>query len=254
MDIVKERLEREFDLSLIVTSPNVIYRVHKLDDTSKLIDNPARFPPHGEIKMVEEPFVLVTIVLPLTYQEGVLNLIKERRGEHESIEYISADRVIVKYHLPLAEMVLNFYDRLKSISKGYASLDYVEEGYRVSDMVRMELLIHGEPVDALSQIVHKEGAYEIGRQLCEKLKALIDRQNFEVAIQARIGGKIIARETISAKRKDVIAKCYGGDITRKRKLLSKQKEGKKKAKMLGSVEVPKEAFLAALKIGEEGGG
>ncbi len=223
MDIVKERLEREFDLSLIVTSPNVIYRVHKLDDTSKLIDNPARFPPHGEIKMVEEPFVLVTIVLPLTYQEGVLNLIKERRGEHESIEYISADRVIVKYHLPLAEMVLNFYDRLKSISKGYASLDYVEEGYRVSDMVRMELLIHGEPVDALSQIVHKEGAYEIGRQLCEKLKALIDRQNFEVAIQARIGGKIIARETISAKRKDVIAKCYGGDITRKRKLLSKQK-------------------------------
>jgi GTP-binding protein LepA len=251
MDIVKERLEREFDLSLIITAPSVVYRVQTYDDKWKEVDNPAKFPAHGDIKGIEEPYVLLTIILPIEYQEGVLNLIKDRRGEHVAIEYLSATRMLIKYHLPLGEMVVNFYDRLKSVSKGYASMDYHPIGYRLSDMLRLEVLIHAEPVDALSQIVHRDKAYHVGKLLCEKLKELIDRQNFEVAIQARIGGKIIARETIGAKRKDVIAKCYGGDITRKRKLLEKQKEGKKKAKLLGSVEINQEAFLAVLKLDEE---
>jgi len=254
MDIVKERLEREFNLSLIVTAPNVVYRVQTLDGVWKSVDNPAKFPEHGEIKAIEEPYVLLTIILPIEYQEGVLNLIKDRRGEHIGIEYLSATRMLIKYNLPLGEMVINFYDRLKSVSKGYASMDYAPIGFQVSDMVRLEVLIHAEPVDALSQIVHRDKAYKVGKMLCEKLKELIDRQNFEVAIQARIGGKIIARETIGAKRKDVIAKCYGGDITRKRKLLEKQKEGKKKAKMLGSVEINQEAFLAVLKLDEDSKG
>jgi GTP-binding protein LepA len=181
----------------------------------------------------------------------VLTLIKERRGVYVSIEYLSPTRMLIKYELPLAEMVINFYDRLKSVSKGYATLDYTPIGLRESDMVKLEVLIHNEHVDALSQIVHKDKAYDVGRKLCEKLKELIDRQNFEVAIQARVNGKIIARETLGAKRKDVIAKCYGGDITRKKKLLTKQKEGKKRAKLIGTVEVPQEAFLAALKIDED---
>ncbi|MFA6002941.1 MAG: translation elongation factor 4 [Elusimicrobiota bacterium] len=251
MDIVKERLEREFDLSLIATSPNVVYRLRTLKGEELVIDNPAKFPAHGDIKSVEEPFVLVTIIMPVEYQEGVLNLIKERRGEHVGIEYISATRMLVRYYLPLCEMVVNFYDRLKSVSKGYASLDYADASYRVSDMVRLEILIHGDPVDALSAIVHRSKAYDVGRLMCSKLKELIHRQNFEVAIQARIDGRIISRETISAKRKDVLAKCYGGDITRKRKLLSKQKEGKKRAKQFGAVEIPQEAFLAVLKLDEE---
>ncbi len=252
MDIVKERLTREFGLDLIVTAPNVMYRVQTSKDGAwTFIDNPARFPYHGEIKAIEEPFVLLTIVLPIEHQEAVLNLIKERRGVYVSIEYLSPTRMLIKYELPLAEMVVNFYDRLKSVSKGYATLDYHEIGYRESDMAKLEVLIHNEPVDALSQVVHRDKAHEVGRKLCEKLKELIDRQNFEVAIQARFDGKIIARETIGAKRKDVIAKCYGGDITRKKKLLGKQKEGKKRAKLIGSVEVPQEAFLAALKIDED---
>ena len=250
MEIVKERLEREFNLSLIVTAPSVIYRLQTFDDEWRVVDNPAKFPEHGDIKGIEEPYVLLTIILPIEYQEGVLNLIKDRRGEHVGIEYLSATRMMIKYKLPLGEMVVNFYDRLKSVSKGYASMDYQAIGYQLSDMVRLEILIHAEPVDALSQIVHKDKAYAVGKAMCEKLKELIDRQNFEVAIQARIGGKIIARETIGAKRKDVIAKCYGGDITRKRKLLEKQKEGKKKAKMLGAVEINQEAFLAVLKLDE----
>jgi GTP-binding protein LepA len=251
MDIVRERLEREFDLSLIITSPNVVYRVQKRDGTWLTLDNPSKFPEHGDILKTEEPVVVVTIVMPVAHQEGVLNLLKDRRGEHIGIEYISSQRMIAKYRLPLAEMVVNFYDRLKSVSKGYASLDYAPEGFVESDMERLEVLIHGEPVDALSQIVHKSKAHSVGKALCLKLKELIDRQNFEVAIQARIGGKIVARETISARRKDVIAKCYGGDITRKRKLLSKQKEGKKRAKLLGAVEIPQEAFLAVLKLDED---
>ncbi|MDE2141637.1 MAG: translation elongation factor 4 [Elusimicrobia bacterium] len=252
MDIVKERLTREFNLDLIVTAPNVIYRVQTSDGKWSVIDNPSRFPPHGEIKTIEEPFVLLTIVLPIEHQEAVLTLIKERRGVYVSIEYLSPTRMLIKYELPLAEMVVNFYDRLKSVSKGYATLDYHPIGYRESDMAKLEVLIHKEPVDALSQIVHRDKAHEVGAKLCAKLKELIDRQNFEVAIQASINGKIIARETIGAKRKDVIAKCYGGDITRKKKLLGKQKEGKKRAKLIGSVEVPQEAFLAVLKIDEDG--
>jgi GTP-binding protein LepA len=252
MDIVKERLTREFNLDLIVTAPNVIYRVQTADGKWAVIDNPSRFPPHGEIKAIEEPFVMLTIVLPIEHQEAVLNLIKERRGVYVGIEYLSPTRMLIKYELPLAEMVVNFYDRLKSVSKGYATLDYHPIGYRESDMAKLEVLIHKEPVDALSQIVHRDKAHEVGAKLCAKLKELIDRQNFEVAIQASINGKIIARETIGAKRKDVIAKCYGGDITRKKKLLGKQKEGKKRAKLIGSVEVPQEAFLAVLKIDEDG--
>jgi GTP-binding protein LepA len=251
MDIVKERLTREFGLDLIVTAPNVVYRVQTQDGKWSVIDNPARFPYHGEIKAIEEPFVLLTIVLPIEHQEAVLNLIKERRGVYVGIEYLSPTRMLIKYELPLAEMVVNFYDRLKSVSKGYATLDYHPIGYRESDMAKLEVLIHKEPVDALSQIVHKDKAYAVGAKLCAKLKELIDRQNFEVAIQASLNGKIIARETLGAKRKDVIAKCYGGDITRKKKLLGKQKEGKKRAKLIGSVEVPQEAFLAALKIDED---
>ena len=252
MDIVKERLTREFGLDLIVTAPNVVYRVQTSDGKWSVIDNPAKFPYHGEIKAIEEPFVLLTIVLPIEHQEAVLNLIKERRGVYVGIEYLSPTRMLIKYELPLAEMVVNFYDRLKSVSKGYATLDYHPIGYRESDMAKLEVLIHKEPVDALSQIVHRDKAHEVGAKLCAKLKELIDRQNFEVAIQASINGKIIARETLGAKRKDVIAKCYGGDITRKKKLLGKQKEGKKRAKLIGSVEVPQEAFLAALKIDEDG--
>jgi GTP-binding protein LepA len=251
MDIVKERLTREFGLDLIVTAPNVVYRVQTNDGKWSVIDNPAKFPYHGEIKAIEEPFVLLTIVLPIEHQEAVLNLIKERRGVYVGIEYLSPTRMLIKYELPLAEMVVNFYDRLKSVSKGYATLDYHPIGYRESDMAKLEVLIHKEPVDALSQIVHRDKAHEVGAKLCAKLKELIDRQNFEVAIQASINGKIIARETLGAKRKDVIAKCYGGDITRKKKLLGKQKEGKKRAKLIGSVEVPQEAFLAALKIDED---
>ena len=248
MDIVKERLEREFDLSLIATSPNVVYRVRERGGAWRIIDNPAKFPSHGDIAAIEEPYVLATIVLPVAHQEGVLNLLKERRGEYVSIEYAASNRMLIRYYLPLCEMVVDFYDRLKSVSKGYASLDYADAGMRPSDMVRLEILIHGDPVDALSSIVHRAKAYDMGRLMCAKLKELIHRQNFEVAIQARIDGRIIARETLCAKRKDVLAKCYGGDITRKRKLLSKQKEGKKRAKQFGAVELPQEAFLAALKI------
>ena len=248
MDIVKERLEREFDLSLIATSPNVVYRVKTRKGEELVIDNPAKFPPHGEAQEIREPYVLATIVLPVEYQEGVLNLLKERRGEYVGIEYIAANRMLIRYYLPLCEMVVNFYDRLKSVSKGYASLDYADAGYRVSDMTRLEILIHGDPVDALSSVVHRDKAYGLGRQMCAKLKELIHRQNFEVSIQARVESRIVARETLSAKRKDVLAKCYGGDITRKRKLLSKQKEGKKRAKQFGAVELPQEAFLAVLRL------
>ncbi|MBI3548805.1 MAG: elongation factor 4 [Elusimicrobia bacterium] len=250
MDIIKERLEREFDLSLIVTAPNVVFQVRKVGDGDfKLIDNPAKFPHYGDVALVREPFVAVTIVLPVGYQEPVMNLLKDRRGQHQAIEYIANDRMIIRYELPLTEMVLDFYDKLKSVSKGYASFDYNPSEYQDSDVVKLEILIHADVVDALSQIVHKAKSYYMGKALCEKLKELIPRQNFEVAIQARVDGRIIARETIPAARKDVIAKCYGGDITRKRKLLEKQKEGKKRAKQLGSVSIPQEAFLAVLKIG-----
>jgi len=249
MDIVKERLEREFSQNLIVTSPNVVFRVRtKKHKDWMVLDNPAKFPHYGDIEAIEEPFVDVVIVLPVRFQEPVMNLLKERRGEHRSVEYVSGDRMIIRFEVPLSEIVLDFYDKLKSISKGYASFDYHPSGYRESKLVKLEILIHGESVDALSQIVHRDKAYYMGKALCEKLKELIPRQMFEVAIQASMHGRAIARETIPAARKDVLAKCYGGDITRKRKLLQKQKEGKKRAKLLGSVEVPQEAFLAVLKI------
>ena len=249
MEIVKERLEREFGLSLIMTSPNVVYRVKsKKSGAFYEVDNPAKFPHYGDVQEVEEPFVKVTIVLPMPYLEPVVTLLKERRGEHQAIEYLSNQRMIIHYELPLAEMILDFYDKLKSVSKGYASFDYEPAGYRTGDLVKMDILIHGEPVDALSLIVDKAKAQYQGRALCEKLKELIPRQMFEVAIQARVEGKVIARETIPAVRKDVLAKCYGGDITRKRKLLEKQKEGKARLKQLGRVEIPQEAFLAVLKI------
>ncbi|MBI4348413.1 MAG: elongation factor 4, partial [Elusimicrobia bacterium] len=239
----------EFDLSLIVTAPNVVFDVKKKGEPGYArLDNPAKFPHYGDIESIREPYVAVTIVLPVNFQEPVMNLLKDRRGIHKSVEYLSSDRMIIRYDLPLGEMVLDFYDKLKSISKGYASFDYVPTDYRESELVKLEILIHADVVDALSQIVHKSKAYYMGKALCEKLKELIPRQQFEVAIQARQDGRIISRETVPAARKDVLAKCYGGDITRKRKLLEKQKEGKKKAKMLGSVEIPQEAFLAVLKI------
>jgi len=261
MEIVKERLEREFDLSLIVTSPNVIYKVKTKtrahteasaatadEEGYYFVDNPATFPEHGDIADVREPFVKVTIVTPVAYMEAVMNLLKERRGEYRKLEHMSNQRVIVEYAMPLGEMVVDFYDKLKSCSKGYASFDYEMTGYRSSDVVVMEILIHGEPVDALSVVTHKAKAQVQGRLLCEKLKEIIPRHQFEIAIQTRVDGKIIARETKPAMRKDVLSKCYGGDITRKRKLLEKQKEGKKKLKHIGSVEIPKEAFVAMLKI------
>jgi GTP-binding protein LepA len=251
MDIIKERLEREFGLSLIATSPNVVYRVKKLGKGAPWmeVDNPAELPEYGDIAAIQEPFVLATIVTPVAYVEPIMNLLKDRRGEYIAQEYGAGNRVIIQYELPLSEIILDFYDKLKSVSKGYASFDYESAGFKESDLVRLEILIHGEPVDAFSMIVARAKAYARGKAMAEKLKELIPRQMFEVAIQARIEGRVIARETIPAMRKDVLAKCYGGDITRKRKLLEKQKAGKKRMKQFGSVEIPQEAFLAILRSG-----
>ncbi|HOX22709.1 MAG TPA: translation elongation factor 4 [Elusimicrobiales bacterium] len=256
MEIVKERLEREFDLNLIVTSPNVVYNVKASKSVHhaggyegyKLQDNPANFPHYGDIEDIQEPYVHVTIVTPVSFMDGVMVLLKEKRGNYIRLEHMGNQRVIIEYEVPLAEIVLDFYDKLKSVSKGYASFDYEMVGYRSSDVVVMEILLHASPVDALSVVIHKEKAQMQGRLLCEKLKELIPRQYFEIAVQARVNGKIIARETIPAIRKDVLAKCYGGDITRKRKLLEKQKEGRRKLKNVGNVDVPQEAFIAILKI------
>ena len=250
LEIVRERLEREFDLDLIVTSPNVSFMIRRMNQADyERMDNPARFPHYGDIQSIREPYVDVTIVLPVGFQEAVLNLLKDRRGVHKAIEYLSADRMIIRYEMPLAEIVMDFYDKLKSVSKGYASFDYQEAADRESDLVKLEILVHQDPVDALCEIVHKEKAQLMGRQLCEKLKELIPRQMFDVPIQAAIGGKVIARETVKAKRKDVLAKCYGGDISRKRKLLEKQKKGKKnRMKYVGAIEVPQEAFLSVLSL------
>ncbi len=265
IEIVKERLEREFNLSLIATSPNVVYHVkfHKrkshpqellaLPETADgytIVDNPANFPPYGDIIDVKEPTIKITIVTPVEFMDGVMTLLKEKRGTYIDTEHLSNQRVIVHYYMPMAEMVIDFYNKLKSVSKGYASFDYEIDEYRSGDVVLMEILIHGQVVDALSIVTHKDKAQTQGRALCEKLKELIGKQSFEVAIQARVDGKIVARETIAAMRKDVIAKCYGGDITRKRKLLEKQKEGKKRMKSIGSVNIPQEAFVAMLKIEE----
>jgi len=250
MDIVKERLEREFTLSLIPTAPTVIYKVTKTNGEVVLIDNPAKLPGIQEILKIEEPFIKATLITPETYVGALIALCQERRGIQKGINYITKDRVQIHYELPLNEIVMDFYDRLKSLTKGYASLDYELSGYVESDLVKLDMLMNSEPVDALSLITHRDKAAMRGRQLAEKLKEVIPRQMYEVIIQAAIGTKIISRETVRALRKDVTAKCYGGDITRKRKRLEKQKEGKKKMKQIGSIELPQEAFLAVLKVGE----
>ncbi|NQW60677.1 elongation factor 4 [bacterium] len=248
MEIVKERLEREFNLALIATAPSVEYRVHKTNGEIQLVDNPASLPPTQNIARIEEPYFKVGIVTPKDYTGTLMELCQMRRGEMLKIEYLSPDRVELSYAIPLAEVVVDFFDQMKSRSQGYASLDYELDGYRESHLVKVDLLLNGIAADAFSTIVHRDRAFEYGRRMCEKLKELIPRQMFDVPIQAAIGGKVISRETVKAKRKDVLAKCYGGDITRKRKLLEKQKEGKKKMKSIGRVEVPGDVFIAALKL------
>ncbi len=250
MDIIKERLEREFKLDLIPTAPTVVYRVTRNDGEIVMVDNPAKFPHVQEIQRIEEPMIVASLITPEQYVGALIALCQERRGMQKDITYITKDRVRLTYDLPLNEIVMDFYDRLKSLTKGYASLDYELSGYVESDLVKLDMLMNGEPVDALSLITHRDKAALRGRQLAEKLKEVIPRQLYEVIIQAAIGAKIISRETVRALRKDVTAKCYGGDITRKRKLLEKQKEGKKRMKQVGSVELPQEAFLAVLKVGE----
>ncbi|MEM8620975.1 MAG: translation elongation factor 4 [Actinomycetota bacterium] len=250
MEIVKERLEREFGLALIATAPSVEYRVTRTDGTTEVVDNPADMPEIQRLDSVEEPFFRVSIITPTEFTGPLMELCQSRRGEMKKMEYLSPERVELVYELPLAEVVVDFFDQMKSRTKGYASLDYELAGYRPSNLVKVDLLLNGIPADAFSTIVHRDSAYEYGRRMCEKLKELIPRQMFDVPIQAAIGGKIISRETVKAKRKDVLAKCYGGDITRKRKLLEKQKEGKKKMKSIGRVEVPGDVFINALKLDE----
>ncbi len=248
MEIIGERLEREHNLDLITTVPTVEYHVYLTDGTMQLLENPTNLPDPATISRIEEPYVKARIMAPTEYIGGIMKLGTERRGVYHGMKYLDTARVEFDFDFPLGEIVLDFYDKLKGISRGYASMDYEVAGYRESDLVRLDMLINGEAVDAFSVIIHKEKAYEYGRKIAEKLKELIPRQLFVVAIQAAIGNKIIARETISAMRKDVLAKCYGGDITRKRKLLEKQKEGKKRMKQLGQVEIPQEAFLAVLQV------
>ena len=250
MEIVRERLEREYDLELITTAPSVAYVANKSDGTRLDVRSPQDLPPVGEIETIEEPYVEVMIITPAEYIGTVMELVQERRGEMGNMTYLTPERAELHYRLPLAEIVFDFFDQLKSRTKGYASLDYEPAGYRASDLVRVDILLNGQPVDAFSTIVHRDKAYGYGKAMAERLKELIPRQLFDVPIQAAIGSRIISRETIKAKRKDVTAKCYGGDITRKRKLLERQKEGKKRMKMVGSVEVPQEAFVAALKLNE----
>ncbi|MBC7931464.1 MAG: elongation factor 4, partial [Rubrivivax sp.] len=250
MEIVQERLEREFNLDLITTAPGVRYRVTTTDGEVVEVDSPARMPEAVRIQTIEEPMIEATILSSDEFLGGILPLLEEKRGVQRKFEYIADKRVMLVYELPLNEIVLDFYDRLKSVSKGYASLDYHLSGYRDSDLVKLDLMVAGEPVDALSIIVHRSTSQARGRILAEKMRQLIPRQLFEVPIQAAIGNKVIARETVKAIGKNVIAKCYGGDISRKRKLLEKQKEGKKRMKRVGRVEIPQEAFLAVLKVNE----
>jgi GTP-binding protein LepA len=251
MDIVQERLEREFDMDLVTTAPGVLYRVTTTDGKIEEIDSPAKLPDPGRIEQIEEPVITAMIMTPAEHVGGILQLCQDKRGVQKKLEYLTSDRVLITYELPFNEVVLDFYDKLKTISRGYGSLDYHVTGYWPSPLVKLDILVNGDPVDALSVIVHRDMAYERGRALASKMRELIPRQMFEVAIQAAIGGRIIARESVKAMRKNVLAKCYGGDITRKRKLLEKQKEGKKRMKRVGKVEIPQEAFLAVLKMGTD---
>ncbi|WP_434048220.1 MULTISPECIES: translation elongation factor 4 [Sorangium] len=248
MEIIQERLEREYNLDLITTAPSVVYHCFLNDGSMKSIENPAKLPAPNLIDRIEEPIFRMTVHVPSTYVGAVLALCQERRGEQKSIQYASSDRVIITYDMPLSEVLFDFHDKLKSVSRGYASMDYELVGYRADDLIKLDMMVNGDPLDALSIIVHRDKAYARGRDLAVKLKDIVPRQQYEVAIQAAIGSKVIARTTVKAMRKDVTAKCYGGDISRKRKLLEKQKEGKKRMKMVGSVEIPQEAFLAILKI------
>ena len=248
MDVIQERLEREYNLSLITTAPSVNYKVYKTNGEMLEVDNPAKLPPPTEIDYIEEPYVKATTIVPKDFVGTIMELSQDKRGEYQSMEYLDETRVSVVYHLPLSEIIYDYFDKLKSATKGYASLDYELIGYKQSPMVKMDILLNGDPVDALSIIVHKDRASTRGRALAEKLKELIPRQMFEIPIQAAVGTKIVARETVKAWRKDVLAKCYGGDISRKRKLLEKQKAGKKRMKSVGSVEIPQEAFMAILKV------
>jgi GTP-binding protein LepA len=251
MEIVQERLEREFDMDLVTTAPGVLYRVTTTDGEVHEIDSPAKLPDTGRIEKIEEPIITAMILTPSVHVGAILELCQEKRGVQKGLEYLASDRVLVTYELPFNEVVLDFYDRLKTLSRGYASLDYHVTGYWESPLVKLDILVNGDPVDALSIIVHRDMAYARGRALAAKMRELIPRQMFEVAIQAAVGSRIIARESVKALRKNVLAKCYGGDITRKRKLLEKQKEGKKRMKRVGRVEIPQEAFLAVLKVGTE---
>ena len=248
MEIVTERLEREFNLELITTAPSVSYKVYKTNGEMIEVSNPSLLPQMVNIDRIEEPIISASIYTPPEYVGAIMDIGKNKRGEFIDMQYLEANRVKMSYTLPLAEIVYDFFDKLKSVSHGYASFDYEMAGYKESDMVKLDILLNGDVCDALSLIVHREKAYERGRGIAEKLKEVVPRQLFEIPIQASIGGKVIARETVRAMRKDVIAKCYGGDISRKRKLLEKQKEGKKRMRMLGSVELPSEAFMSILKI------
>jgi GTP-binding protein LepA len=250
MEIVQERLEREFNMDLVTTAPGVLYRVTTTDGVVSEIDSPAKLPETGRLAKIEEPVITATMMTPAEYVGGILELCQEKRGIQKGLDYITSERVLISYELPFNEVVLDFYDRLKTVSRGYASLDYHVTGYWTSPLVKLDIMVNAEPVDALSTIVHEDNAYARGRALAAKMRELIPRQMFEIAIQAAIGNRIVARESVKALRKNVLAKCYGGDISRKRKLLEKQKEGKKRMKRVGRVEIPQEAFLAVLKIGQ----
>jgi GTP-binding protein LepA len=250
MEIVQERLEREYGLELLTTAPSVIYKVHTKKGELLYVDNPSKLPDSSAIEYIEEPYINARVIVPPEFLGNIMSLCQTRRGIQKQMSYLGEKRVMLEYELPLAEVIMDFYDRLKSVSSGYASFDYELSDYKASAIVKMDILVNGEPVDALSHMVHKDQAGHRGRQLCEKLRDLIPRQLFEVALQAAIGGKIIARENVKALRKNVLAKCYGGDITRKRKLLEKQKEGKKRMKQVGRIEIPQEAFMAVLRVGE----
>ena len=250
MEIVQERLEREFDMNLVTTAPSVLYRVTTTDGVVQEIDSPAKLPDIGRITKLEEPVITAMVLTPSEFVGNILQLCQDKRGVQKALEYLASDRVLITYEMPFAEVVLDFYDRLKTMSRGYASLDYHVTGFWESPLVKMDILVNGEPVDALSLIVHRDSAYDRGKLLVSKMRELIPRQMFDIAIQAAIGQRIIARESVKALRKNVIAKCYGGDISRKRKLLEKQKEGKKRMKRVGQVDIPQEAFLAVLKVGE----